>query len=452
VENAWVDNRLAYMDQVPLLGLRALGYATLIQATWIYDRGIDIVGLRRFHHNLGYGLLGRRIERSPLPFARDRWVLDRGPKDPDGIAVAAPARPRSGVSEWADERANLAIDPEFGPSWHLGVVALDDGGSAVSLVVSHGVSDGVGLCLAIADAAAGRRRDLGYPPPGARPLFRAVMQDARGTVAEVPTLGRAVAATVRVARRQRYDLGSSIATAPRLSRAPADDRPFAIPALTAHLDVAEWDARAESLGGTSNSLFAGLAARLGVRMGRAADDGAITLSFPISERTEGDTRANPLVRTRVTIDPTHAAGDLSEIRGSVKQALSEMAANSGEFLAPVPLAAITPNWLARRTAGLAHGSAERPVTCSNVGNIDPAANRPDGTDAASLSIRMIEPGISKSRLDVTGAQPYLLLGRIQAKIFITMSAYPVGPENSKDELRDLAARTFAEFGLTAKID
>ena len=384
-----MDNRLAYMDQVPLLGQRALGYATLIQATWIYDHPLNIGGLRRFQSNLGYGLLGRRIERSPLPFARDRWVLDRGRQD--GIDVAAAPRPRADVSGWVDERANLAIDPEFGPSWHLGVLPFEDGGCAVSLVVSHGVSDGVGLCRAIADAAEGRRRNLGYPPPGARTLTRAALQDARGTVAELPALARAVAALVRVARRQRQDLASSIA-APRLPRVPGDDRPVALPTLTAHLDAAEWDARVESLGGTSNSLFAGFASRLGVRMGRVGDDGSITLSIVISERTEDDTRANALVRTRVAIDPTHASRDLGEIRGKIKQALSEMAVNSGHFVAPLPLAAIAPNWLARRTVGLAHGGAERPVTCSNVGELAPAANRPDGTDAAALSIRMIEPG------------------------------------------------------------
>ena len=446
-----MDNRLAYMDQVPLLGQRALGYATLIQATWIYDRPVNIVALRRFHSNLGYGLLGRRIERSPLPFARDRWVRDKGTQDPDGIDVAAAPRPRADVSGWVDERANLAIDPEFGPSWHLGVLPFEDGGCAVSLVVSHGVSDGVGLCLAIADAGEGRRRNLGYPPPGARTLTRAALQDARGTVAELPALARAVAATVRLARRQRQDLASS-AAAPRLPPAPGDDRPVALPTLTAHLDAAEWDARVESLGGTSNSLFAGFASRLGVRMGRVGDDGAITLSFAISERTEDDTRANPLVRTRVTVDPTHAARDLGEIRGKIKQALSEMTVNSGQFVAPLPLASIMPEWLARRTAGLAQAGTERPVTCSNLGELEPAANRPDGTDADALSIRMIEPGITKSRLDVMGGQLYMLSGRIREKIFITISAYPVGAANSKNELRELASRTFAEFELTAKID
>ncbi|MGA7051646.1 MAG: hypothetical protein WBZ37_10280, partial [Mycobacterium sp.] len=220
-----MDNRLAYMDQVPLLGLRALGYVTLVQATWIYDRAIDIDGLRRFHRNLGYGLLGRRIERSPLPFARDRWVVDRGPQDPDDIDIAAIPRPRADVGGWADERANLAIDPEFGPSWHLGVLPLDDNGTAVSLVVSHGVSDAVGLSLAIADAAEGRRRNLGYRPPGARSFMCAALEDARRTVAELPALARALAAAVRLARRRRQDLASSIAAAPRPPRATRDDQP-----------------------------------------------------------------------------------------------------------------------------------------------------------------------------------------------------------------------------------
>jgi hypothetical protein len=452
VDNALVDNRLAHLDQVPLLGLRALGYVTLIQATWIYDGAIDLDGLRRFQRNLGYGLLGRRIERSPLPFARDRWVSDRAPKDPDHLDIAATPRPRDEIGGWADERANLTIDPEAGPSWHLGILPLEDNGTAVSLVISHGVSDAVGMCLAMADAAEGRRRDLGYPPPGARTLTRAALEDARDTVLEIPALARALAATVRVARRQRQDLASSIAAASPSPPAAGHDQPVVLPALSAYVDIAEWDARAESLGGTSNSLFAGLAARLGVRMGRVGDGGAITLSFPVSERTEDDTRANALTRARVTVDPTHAARDLREIRAKIKQALAETTENSAEFLAPLPMASITPKWLARRAASLAQGTAERPVVCSNVGDIDSAANRPDGTDAAYLSIRMIESGITKNRLDRAGGQLNLLSGRVQGKIFIAISAYPVGERNSKSELRELTSRTFAEFGLTAKID
>ena len=379
-------------------------------------------------------------------------MFDRGPKDPDHLDIAATPRPRADVGGWIDERGNLTIDPEFGPAWHLGILPLEENGTAVSLVVSHGVSDAVGVCLAIADAAEGRRRDLGYPPPGARTLTRAALEDARGTILEIPALARALAATARFARRQRQDLAPSIAAASPSPPAAGHDQPVVLPALSAYLDVAEWDARAGSLGGTSNSLLAGFASRLGVRIGRVGDDGVVTLSFPVSERTEDDTRANALVRARVRVDPAHVAHDLGEIRAKIKQALAEATENSAELLAPLPIASITPKWVARKAASLAQGANERPVVCSNLGDIGPAVNRPDGTDAAYLSMRLFESGITKSRLDVMGGQLNLGCGRVRGKIFITVSGYPVGESNSKSELRELTLRTFAEFGLTAEID
>ena len=157
-----MDNRLAYVDQASFLAMRAV-HGALIQVIWIYDRAVDVDGLRRFQRNLGCGLLGRRIERSPLPFARDRWVKAAASED---IDIAATPRRRADVSAWADERARLPIDPEWGPGWHLGVLPLEDGGTAVSLVASHTIVDAVGLGQAIADAAEGRTRDLGYPPAG----------------------------------------------------------------------------------------------------------------------------------------------------------------------------------------------------------------------------------------------------------------------------------------------
>ena len=89
-----------------------------------------------------------------------------------------------------------------------------------------------------------------------------------------------------------------------------------MPALTACIDLAEWDARAKSLGGTSNSLFAGFASRLGVLSGGAfRGDGAVTLSFPVSERTENDSRGNALTTAVVTLRPhARSRADLSGIR------------------------------------------------------------------------------------------------------------------------------------------
>ena len=251
------DNRLAYVDHGFFAGQRAADQDEVMQVVWVYDHAIDFEGLRRFHHNLGHGLLGRRIERSPLPFARHRWVLDRGPSD---IDIAECARPRAELSDWADERAQLPTDPERGPGWHLGVLPLMDGSTAVSLVASHYLLDGLGFLGAIAEALWGNTRDLRYPPPRSRTRLRAVVQDARQTARDAPEAARALVAFAKQARRQRHDTAPSPAPRPVTLRGGDGDDAVVVPGTTIRIDLDHWDARALALGGTTNTLAAGLTA------------------------------------------------------------------------------------------------------------------------------------------------------------------------------------------------
>jgi len=444
-----VDNTLAYLDQAAFLALRAV-HGALIQVTWIYDRAVDVDGLRRFHRNLGRGLLGRRIARSPVPFARDHWVLAPASEN---IDFAATPRPRAEVSAWADERARLPIDPEWGPGWHLGALPLEDGGTAVSLVVTHTLADAGAFVQAIADAAEGRTHNLGYPPAGSRTRGRAVREDLRQTVKDLPEVRRALVAVARRARRDRQELRSSIKAAPPSPRTAGDDQPVEMPALTAYVELAEWDACAKSLGASSNSLAAGLACRLAVGAGRVADDGTVTLRVMLSLRTEGDTRGNALTNVDVAVDPTHAATDLSDMHLKITQAiLAAMENADDEFLAPLPLAAMTPLWAARKVAGMAVGGSSLPVTCSNLGDLPPATNRPDGTDADYVYMRNLEPDMKKSTLEAMGGQLFLATWRGLGKIFVRIYGYLPGRPNTKDELREIVSRALAEFGLTAEID
>jgi hypothetical protein len=436
------------MDQASFLGLRALGYGAHVQFSWIYNRPANIEGLRRFHRNLDYGLLGRRVERSPLPFARDRWVLAHGPED---IDIAETPRPRAEVSAWLHERACLPLDPEYGPGFHLGVLPLDDGGTAVSLVTSHTLVDGLGILQAIADAASGRRRYLGYPQPGARTRRRALLEDARQTAASAPELARAAAATVRIARRRRKDVAASITSAPPPARAVGVDQPVIVPSATAYIDLGDWDARAKSIGGNSFTLLAGWAGRLGARMGRVCDDGTVTLSFPVSDRTEDDTRGNAVVFPAVSVDPTHLATDLGELRLKFKQAFTDLPEITAELLGPLPLASLTPKWVARRATGMGLGAAGVPIGCSNVGDMPPAVNHPDGTRADYVSGRLVEPGIRRRVLDRIGGQLFVVSGRAHDKIFIAVNAYLPGRTNSHDALREDMQATFAEFDVAAQI-
>ncbi|HEY3995144.1 MAG TPA: hypothetical protein VGM40_04210, partial [Mycobacterium sp.] len=69
-----MNNVLDLVDDTFFRVERAAGVTNVIQCIWVYDRAPDIDGLRRFHRHLRRGRLSRRIERSPLPFGRYRWV------------------------------------------------------------------------------------------------------------------------------------------------------------------------------------------------------------------------------------------------------------------------------------------------------------------------------------------------------------------------------------------
>ncbi|WP_234785602.1 hypothetical protein [Mycolicibacterium mucogenicum] len=407
--------------------------------------------MRRFHHNLGHGLLGRRIERSALPFARDRWVLS--PPAPD-IDFAATARPRADVSAWSEERARLPLDPEWGPGWHLGVLPLEGGATAVSLVASHLIVDAIAFGQAVADAVEGRTHDLGYLPPASRPRSRALRDDLRQTVRDLPDMAHAVAAIARMARREQGELRPPAKAAPAAARRPVDaDHKVDVPGLTAQIELSQWDMRAKNLGGGSNSLVAGIACRLAVAAGRVQEDGTVTLRFVLSRRTEGDTRANALTSADVVVDPTHVAKDLSDIRAKITRATLETIENpDDEALAPTALAATAPKWAVRKFGAMAAGGAILPVTCSNVGDVPAAVNRPDGTDAAYLSMRSVEPDITKGLLEAMGGQLFLSSGRVAGKMSIRISAYLPGRPNTREALRDMVSRTLGDFGLDAQID
>ena len=103
------DNVLPYPDQALFLALRGAGQEAVMQALWIYDHPIDLEGVKRFHRNLFGTLLARRIEPSPLPFGRHRWVSQ--PVTDSNFEIVATPRPRGELYLWADEQVELPLDP-----------------------------------------------------------------------------------------------------------------------------------------------------------------------------------------------------------------------------------------------------------------------------------------------------------------------------------------------------
>jgi hypothetical protein len=440
------DNQLAFTDQAMFLGQRATGQEAIMQCVWIYEHPVDFDGLRRFHQNFGYGIVGRRIERSPLPFGRHRWVSSLGP--PADIDIAEHPRPRAELSDWTEERAQLPVDPEWGPGWHLGVQPFADGSTAITLVGSHCLADGGGALLAVVDAVKGNTRELGYPPPRSRTRLRAMASDLRQTVQGAPEVARALVASAKLAFHRRHALGRPGPSAV----VEVGDCNVAVPVTTLYVDLDDWDARAKTLGGTSHSLVAGFAAKLSERLGRRAPNGTVSLIVPINDRTEGDTRANAVLLGNASVDPANVTTDLSGARLAIRQALKTLRDEPDEALQLLPLTPFIPKRAVRRGSDVLFGFADLPASCSNMGDLDPAVGRPDGTDAEYVTVRGVDRRATRRALEGRRGLLTVVAGRIGANISITVVAYDPGGTNSKPHLRELVASTVAEFDLTGVID
>jgi hypothetical protein len=436
-----MDNVLDLFDQTVFDGELATGATNLLQCVWVYNRAVDIDGLRRFHHYLQQGRLSRRIERSPLPFGRHRWVSPNGQSELD---IAVP-RPRSEFDAWLSDQANTSLDAEHGPGWHLAVLPFTDGGAGVSLVISHCLTDGVGLCEALAAAASGHHDPISWPAAGARPTWQALSEDARQTARDIPAVGRALVAAAQFARRHRG--GDAAATAPPVVPTGADER-VTLSTATIFVGADEWDARAQSLGGTSNTLLAGMAARLAQRAGRVTADGSVTPSIPVNKRTAGDTRANAITNVDITVDPAPATTDLREIRAATKQALIRSNEEPDERWALLPLVPLLSSGLTRRLVGVATGGATN-VVSSNLGAAPVALNRPDGTDADYFAMKSLYPGVTKAVMQRTGGVLALLSGRVHQQVFVSVLAYQTGRPNSNDDLWQDLSSVLNDFLLTA---
>ncbi|MDR3662111.1 MAG: hypothetical protein P4L86_17315 [Mycobacterium sp.] len=441
------EDRLDYMDQATFLSYRASGRVQVMLALWFYEGPVDYDGLRRFHENFGKGLVGRRIERSPLPFGRHRWVAAPAIERP--LDIAETARPRSELSDWLEARSQIPINPEHGPGWHLGVQPFTDGSTAVALALSHCLIDGTGAVASIMESVLGQGRELGYAQPRSRTRWQALRSDLRQTFKDVPEVRRTVVAAAKMVRRRRDEMAMSGDTRPARTATPGADDYVLLPFAGTHIAVEHWDAVAESLGGNSYSLAVAFAARLGVRMERhRKQDGNVALMVAINDRTSmDDTRANAMSFTNLTVDPTDATRDLTEIRGSLRTALKNAKDQPDEAFILLPLTPFIPRRAVNRTADLVLG--DMPVTCSNFGDLPDLMCRPDGVNQASfLNCWGVEQRVKKSDIERPGGLLVVASGRYNGKVNLGIVGYEVGAENTRAVLRELVKQTLDEFGLT----
>ncbi len=173
---------------------------------------------------------------------------------------------------------------------------------------------------------------------------------------------------------------------------------------------------------------------------RRAGDGAVTVQLVMSDRTEGDTRAVAVSFARVSVDPTRVTTDLRDARAAIKQALKTLRETPDESLQLASLTPFTPKRTWKRLVDAALADPDRPVVCSNLGDVGSVVSRLDGTHCDYAFARGTRQHVTRQWLERIGGQMQLLSFRTPArKIVIHVLAYQPGAENTKPALRELAA-------------
>ena len=214
----------------------------------------------------------------------------------------------------------------------------------------------------------------------------------------------------------------------------------------------DWDARAYSLGGTSNSLLAGFTAKLAEHaQRRRRGDGAVNLSLPVSDRGEGDVRANALAFAEIIVDPACVTTDLGSVRAAVKHKLKALGQTPDEALQLLPLTPLTPKRAVRRLAeggvGMTNCPWAAPILVISTQRwlvrTEPKPTRCLSGWWSNTPREQACSGPANSWTWRLGASSTGLL---------TVAGYQPDRENSKSDLRQLAARALAEFELVGAID
>ncbi|MGI9124105.1 MAG: hypothetical protein ACR2JM_05060 [Mycobacterium sp.] len=448
-EAAQVDNVLPYPDQALFLALRGAGQEAVMQVLWIYEHPLDLDGLRRFHENFSRGVLARRIEPSPLPFGRHRWVAS-GP--PPEIDICDRPRDRGDLHTWADEQVDLPLDPQWGPGWRLGVQPFTDGSTAVSLVVSHCIADGGAVVIAVMHAIMGMHRQLGYPEPRSRTRLRALGADLRQFGRDLPEIGRTLRKGIKVALARRKEITSRPKSA--LPAVAGGGEVAHVPSVSVFVDSAQWDQRAGSLGGNSFSLVAGYAGKVAQHLNRTRKaDGMATLIIPVDEREDfSDAAGNVVALANVSFDPARVTEDLTEARTAIREALKKARAVPDEMIELLPLIPFLPKRAIAPMADAALGfSADLPVSCSNMGDLPPDCLRVDGTPAEYLTFRGVDRRVLRETLERRSGLLTVASGRVSGRIINTIISYQPGGDNSQEHLREVALQSLTDFGLSGEV-
>ena len=337
----------------------------------------------------------------------------------------------------------------------MAIQPFDDGSTAVSVVGSHLLVDGMGAIRCLEVAANGTGDPTPYSSKGSRGWLSGCVLDAWQILADVPS---AVAALARIAHASRYGLAARARRPAATAAEPGDARSTIVdlPAVVVTVDLRAWLACEKRLGGDLNSLVPGFVASLASHLDRRrSSDGAVSLVVPVSRRGEqDDERAQAMEFRMMTIAPDGLSKDLrpvntarARIRGAVKNPTDVLAS----FL---PAVAWIPRTSAKMLVNHFFNYADvLPTSSIDMRTLPDGLARIDGAPCRHVFGRAVDVNVTRRDLERSHGHLVVVACRFDKAVSLSIEACQLGPApTTTDELRRVASQTLADFGLDAVID
>lgn len=438
--------RLSVVDGIFLRTHQDMGTPIALQGLWRTAGTVDPGALLRLHTALRTGPLGRRVVRSRVPGARDRWQINDRAHPVDFTAAELPPEE---IPVWAD-RCGADLDPLRGSGWRLSAAPLTDGGTIIALTCSHVLADARGLIIAAEQA-------MRSPGTGSYPATAA--EPHRDGLPAPPLSGRepdsdwadaahiwatVLSGTVRAARRRVRRAGRGSAKTGRAARAGSGPLSHAATGTSAEelpvtgailrCPAADWERVATGCGGTANSLFIWFVANALWTAG--FPESWIAASLPVDTRAEPRVD-NDLAVTEIAISPADGPAAIrAKSRAAYERRMSSPGGLPEEFLHLVP------DRLAYR---LSRGAGERDILCSYIGVIPPVLHALGPYDCTGIAARAIHPGLTYAGRPRTRMSGYLC--RFRDDYILTLTSLTPERVAGTAELHRIAAHTAERVGL-----
>ncbi|WP_216893129.1 hypothetical protein [Nocardia alni] len=404
--------RLNATDEMLAVAENSVGASRRIQIVWALPHRPDPARLHEFWKRLDAGVLSRQPRSPVLPGARRWWSATGNEQQP--CLGADPLRDNQ-ILEWLDRQVTAPLDGRR--LWALSYCPTETG-SVVCLTVPHSTIDGIGLLRAI-DATT-RRPDAPLPdhPSGIDDLRDIADQLITGTPDTARWLGK-VGRDARLRASIRDAVRSMAKSRDRSGDSSAGEEPQFFSTAFVTVPAAAWEAAADAVGGTTNSLFLSVAERLCRTAIEETRGRPLEIGIPISLRGEDDdSSANALVVVPLRIDENAPAPH--RVRALTKDRLARVCPEDTTLI-PQALWHHLPHALSR--ALKTPGAQFTDAVASNFG--ETPGRVPDAIDhrpaskvfVRTMSVPGVVPGRARLRLS-------LCMIRVRTELSLSITGIP----------------------------